>query len=517
MKVFETNHLARLKAQEKEYIYNGLDSCVTFEVLEALLPQLNNLTGSTYAFSRALQGPVLDMRIRGVRIDKAKKLEVVEQYLARLDLLERDLIRIVGEGVGFWGFNWRSNPDLKELFYNRLGIPAIRKSGRPTVDREALEKLEAYTIAIPIVRRIKAMRELHKRIGVLTTEIDDDGRIRTSYNIAGTETGRFSSSFSEFGTGTNLQNIEDSLRSVFIADRGYKMAYLDAQQGESRVVGAIEWNLFHDGRYLDACESGDLHTNVAKLVWPSLGWTGSAINDRTLAERPYYRHYSRRFMCKKLGHGSNYGGKPRTLAAQTKTDISLIEEFQPKYFTAFPAHHQWHAHVEQELRQSGKLVSLTGRLRHFFGRRNSDETLREAIAYDPQGSLADIVNQGMLQVWRQGDCQLLMQNHDAIIIQYPEEQEDQVIPKVLKQLRHTIELRYDRELTIPYDCKTGWNFGEHSEDNPDGLKAYTPSDRRKRSPEVGILDRRVHSIHRKPRVAHNLPQMGGNLHHRRSP
>jgi len=79
--------------------------------------------------------------------------------------------------------------------------------------------MEAYLIARPIVGHIKAMRDLGKKVSVLKTEIDPDGRIRTSYNIGGTTTGRLSSSFSEFGTGTNLQNIEESLRSVFIADR----------------------------------------------------------------------------------------------------------------------------------------------------------------------------------------------------------------------------------------------------------------------------------------------------------
>jgi DNA polymerase I-like protein with 3'-5' exonuclease and polymerase domains len=114
-----------------------------------------------------------------------------------------------------------------------------------------LERIEAYLIARPIVGHLKAMRDLGKKVAMLQTEIDADGRIRTAYNIGGTTTGRLSSSFSEFGTGTNLQNIEESLRSVFIADRGYKLGYFDAEQGESRAVGGIEWNLFGDGRYLD--------------------------------------------------------------------------------------------------------------------------------------------------------------------------------------------------------------------------------------------------------------------------
>ncbi len=487
-----------LSAQEREWVYNGLDCCVTAEVLDQLLPQLDNHTAATYAFSKALQGPVLEMRLRGVLIDPIRKAEVIDEYFEQLDRLEAQLERIVGEGLGLWEFNWRSNRDLHTVFYDILGIPPIKRGGRPTVNRDALEKLESYFSATQIVKHMLLMRDLQKKIGMLRTEIDPDGRMRTSYNIAGTTTGRLSSSFSEFGTGTNLQNIEESLRSVFVADSGMKLAYIDAEQGESRVVGAIEFNIFGDSKYLDTCESGDLHTNVAKLVWPDIGWKGNLEIDKALAEAPYYRHYSRRFMCKKIGHGTNYGGQPRTLANQAKVELNLIEDFQPKYFRAFPAHLRWHAWVAQQLREFGYLVSLTGRKRWFFGRRNDDSTLREAIAYDPQGSLADIVNRGMLAVWRARDCQLLLQIHDAILVQYPESHEDEIIPRVLSQLRHPITLEAGREFIVPYGVKTGWNWSAYSKDNLDGLKTYSPGDKRRRTPQVPLLDRKLRRIHFKP-------------------
>src|SRR5262249_14971349 len=144
---------------------------------------------------------------------------------------------------------------------NRAG----ERNYTPTVDRDALEQLDNYFLAQPIVSHILGLRDIEKKIGVLKTGIDSDGRMRTSYNIAGTSTGRFSSNLSDFGTGTNLQNIEDMLRSIFVADAGLKFAYIDLEQAESRLVGAIEWNLFHDPTYLDACESGDLHTSVCRL------------------------------------------------------------------------------------------------------------------------------------------------------------------------------------------------------------------------------------------------------------
>jgi DNA polymerase-1 len=501
----------------RDQIYNGLDCCVTAEVLEACLSQLDPTTEATYEFSKALQGPALEMSLRGVRVDQHRKAEVIDEFYEKIEILQRNLERIVLEGVGLAHFNWRSTTDLQHLFYDRLGIPVIRKQGRPTVDRNALEKMEAYTIARPIISHMSVMRELAKKISVLKTEVDPDGRIRTSYNIAGTDTGRFSSSFSAFGTGGNLQNVEESLRSIFISDPGYKFAKCDAKSGESFVVGAIEWNLFNDPRYLEACESGDPHTAVARICWPQLPWTGDLRHDKAIAESPYYRHYTHRFMCKKLGHGSNYGGKPATLAQQSKLPIEVVTAFQPKYFQAFPAHPAWQQHVASQLARTGHLTSLTGRKRWFFGRRQDPDTLRAAIAYDPQCSLAEIVNRAMLHIWRQNYTIISMHDHDALTFMYPQEIEDEIIPRLMQDLIITIPLKKGRELSIPYDCKIGWNKGEYccgQKNNPekwyskgcekchgianlDGLRDYKAGDQgRRRQPQVGILDRVVRRAYR---------------------
>lgn len=477
----------------RDQVYNGLDCVITLEVLEEILPQLDTHTSPTYDFSRALQGPALEMRLRGVLIDQSRKATVIDEYYSKIETLSAQLERIVYEGVGMPGFNWRSPKDLQALFYGKLEIPPIKKQGKITCDRSARDKLAAFTLAKPLVAHINLITELESKIKVLKTEIDPDGRMRTSYNIAGTNTGRFSSSFSEFGTGGNLQNIEESLRSIFIADPGFKFAKLDAKSGESYIVGAIEWNLFNDPRYLDACESGDPHTAVARICWPNLPWTGDLRRDKAIAEQPYYRHHTYRFMCKKLGHGSNYGGEPGTLAEQSHLPTTVVADFQPKYFSAFPSHRKWHSYVDDQLRRVGCLISLTGRKRHFFGRRNDSDILREAIAYDPQGSLADIVNRAMLRIWRSRYAILSMHDHDALTFMYPEDLEDEIAPRLLADLIEPIPLKHNRTLRIPYDCKVGWNKGEYNaKTNPDGLRDYTPSDGgRKRRPKIGILDRVV--------------------------
>jgi len=88
----------------------------------------------------------------------------------------------------------------------------------------------------------------------------------------------------------------------------------------------------------------------------------------------------------------------------------------------------------------------------------------------------------------------MMQDHDAITFMYPEESEDKIIPLLQSALIKQILLKNGRVLSIPYDCKVGWNKGEYdAKKNPDGLIDYAPGDQRRRQPQVSIMDRILYS------------------------
>ena len=475
---------------ERLWVYNGLDCCVTLEVLEATLPQLDNMTGGTYALSSALQAPVLEMNLHGVLIDEKERKRAIESYRCDSERLERNLYRIVHDGVGHTDFRnsaktkaWRSNALVASLLYDVLKLPEIRKRNERgelarTVNRDALERLQIHFIAQPIISHILVLRDFGKKIGVLETKIDADGRLRTSYNIAGTTTGRFSSSFNDFGSGGNLQNVEERLRRVVIPDSGMKFANIDLEQADSRNIGALCYNVLRDGKYLDACESGDLHTAVARMSRPDLPWCGDQKLDRRVAEQPYYRHYSLRHVCKVLGHGTNYLGSPYEMAKHTKIEQATIKEFQTIYFNTFPAIPRLHSWVEKEIQEKGHLVTPFGRKRWFFGRRDDRDTLKQAVAHLGQSMTADEMNFGMLALWRLNIVQILLQVHDSILVQYPEEKEDEIIPKVLAAMRVPLELEGGRQFIVPLEVQVGWNWSKKSEDNPNGLSKW-PDDRRK--------------------------------------
>jgi DNA polymerase-1 len=189
-------------------------------------------------------------------------------------------------------------------------------------------------------------------------------------------------------------------------------------------------------------------------------------------------------------------GMPATMAKHSKLPRDLIEDFQRRYFSAFPKIREWHGWVRAQLLQHGYITSLLGRRRWFFGRRNDDSVVREAVAYEPQSITSDVLNCGMLHVWRAGICQILLQVHDSILIQYPEELEPSVVPRVISLLEIPVELKNGRKLIIPADAKVGWNWSDHAESNPDGLKKWTGErDERRRQPETSILHRSLSGIY----------------------
>jgi DNA polymerase-1 len=507
-----------LGAQEGDWLYNGLDCCITLEVFHAIHPQLDEITRPVYEHALAMQAPILEMECRGIRVDDEARGQVASGFYAQLKQLEEALKELLIEGLGLppedvsWTvkvkgqliekFMWNSPLELKKLFYERMGFTPIRKRGVVSTDRNALEKLRNYFHAECIVNHILAIRDISKKLGVLRTGIDRDGRIRTSYNIAGTDTGRLSSYASSFGSGTNLQNITGELRRVFVADPGKRLCYIDLEQAEARGVGAILWNLFHDGRYLDFCESGDLHTNVCKMTWPDLGWTGDMKKDKEIAKQKFYRDFDYRDASKRLGHATNYVGQPPQISRLVRIPMPLVQAFQHAYFAAFPIR-DWHAWVRQKLIKDGWITTFMGRRRWFFGRRWEDETHRAAVAYEPQSAIADYLNRGLLAVWRasiRGELpvELLLQVHDAIVFQYDAELENEVVPQVRKLLEIEVPLLYGRSLTIPTEAMVGWNWAYAYDakkkvlNNPDGLVPYTGSDDRRRSAPVPILDRKFY-------------------------
>jgi DNA polymerase I-like protein with 3'-5' exonuclease and polymerase domains len=525
MKIYNTASLneqsmKKLSPDEAAHIYNGLDVCVTAEIYNVLKGQLltdNEGVQTTYRSALAKLAPIMEMSLRGTLIDEDARQSTMKDLEVILSGLDSHFQQIIIEVIGY-NMNWRSPVQLKYLFYDVLKIKPIKKRNQkgqyvPTVGKEALEQFQIYLYAAPLARFILIMRDLSKQISFLRTEIDRDQRIRTTYNIAGTNTGRLASSMSEFGTGTNMQNVNRKLRSVFHADRDMYMLNVDLEQADGRNVGAICYNLFIDmpreqvyelakddprlasfvkdekwigpigqelaAAYLDACEGGDLHTTVCKMVWPDEIAGQKWPTDESMWKKfcdgiMAHGQDSFRQLSKKGGHGTNYFGTPRTMAKHLHTPTVLITNFQNSYFTQFPAIPLWHNWVIREIREHGTITTLFGRRRMFFGRASDASTYRKAIAYEPQSMTGEQIDRGLLQIWRAfPQVHLLNQVHDSILIQQPFNRSTELTPKILEAMSVSLPLKHGRVFTMPLDAAGGWNWGYAGKSNLPGLKGWS--------------------------------------------
>lgn len=526
-----------LSHTDSYHVYNGLDCLLTFEIFDAISPQLSRRPDAqlTYNFERGMQAPALDMMRRGFKIDAYERRVGIDN-LEKLKLRLETILNRYGKAI--WGkpLNANSPKQLKECLYGAMGIPPVELSfkgtRRVTTNREALERIQDYFHALPVVLCILAIRDVGKRLSVLKSEIDDDSRMRTSYNVAGTATGRWSSSSNVFGGGTNLQNITPELRRMFVADDGKKLCYLDLEQAESWVTGLLVWATVGDDSYLRAIQSGDLHTFVARMVWPALKakedlydfstgaltcragttWTdGNSKINKALAEQTFYRHFSYRDMSKRGGHASNYLIKPPTMHRHLHIPIPICRAFQETYYGKFVGLPRWHQWTATTIQTFHSLTTPLDTVRHFFGRPGDDATLREAVAHSPQSTVGQVLNLILWRMWKAG-FQNLAQIHDAVVFQYPESaDESSIIRSALSLTSVPISmpglwinehsnptlppsnLGQTKTIIIPAECKVGWNWADEEIKtsrgkikNPDGLRKWKPGKRDERRRLTGL-------------------------------
>lgn len=465
--------------------YNVLDSAVTAQLLPVMRSKLNENHMKTYKREIKVLALCLELSTKGFPIDQMCLAELLYALEKDERKAQRHLDRFC-EAVNFRHINPRSTKDVPELFYSHLGLPEIYEYDRKTkqkkisVDVKALEKLRTnYPIAAPFVNAILACRETRKMASVFKQGLESNPVVlRCNFSPTGTETGRLSSQQNPYGRGTNAQNLTDRVRQTICAPEGYAILNFDLKTAESLAVGYIS----RCRAYIDACLTGDLHTAVAKLNWPDQPWTGDLKHDKDIAELPYYRHFSFRDMAKRGGHGTNYYGTPRTMAIHLKLPTRVLEVFQDAYFAAFPEIAEWHLDVIARIQREGIIVTAMGRERRFWGRPDDNATLREAIAFDPQSLVGDVMNDGLIQVqeWLMKECRearsfigrsgklipftpgnadLRAQVHDAGVFLVPIDGVDYLAKQIQTRLSVPVDFGSMGQMIIPSDCMVGrrWN------------------------------------------------------------
>ena len=431
--------------------YNCEDAVRTWEIAEVLVETVVKLgLEGPCLFQHRMWGHVVQTMLDGVKVAIEAKKQLSSELATEKAAREAWLAFIFGHPV-----NPRSPAQMKRLFYDDLKLPVqykrTKEGPRPSLDETSLKTLAKKEPVIrPVVKRLLEIRSLGVfKSTFVDATLDRDQRMRTSYNVAGTETYRLSSSENAFGSGLNMQNIpgenKDSpdeefyldlpnVRKLFVPDPGCEIADMDLSQADLRIV--VEEADEEEMRQL--LEAGlDPYTEIAKEFY----------NDKTITKKD-----PRRAKFKAFAHGTHYLGTPKGLAGRIGLSIADAERTQAWYFKRFPRIQQYGDRIRTAVNEKRAVSNVFGYRRYYFDR--LDATLyNQAAAWIPQSTVGLLIN----HIWDQTrthapEIRVSLQVHDSLVFQYPIEVADESKAKLLTLSRYPIP--YARPLIIPTGLKT---------------------------------------------------------------
>ena len=435
--------------EEQYWRYNCEDVVRTFEVMEAQQPLIAQQgLHDVWDFQQNKLYPMLlKAMIRGVRCDITNKQALSESLLMETTKRDEWVTQVCGHPL-----NIGSPKQMQEFFYKDLGFKPIinRKTGSPTVDDKALSTLrQREPLLRGLTNKIQEMRSLRVfRSTFVEARLDRDQKLRSSYNIAGTETYRLSSSENAFGSGLNFQNIpqkqkerEDpdfielpNIRKLFLPDEGYTIFDMDLQSADFYTV---VWEA-DDDEFKQALDSGiDMHgLNAQSLFNLSCG-----------AGEVKKHHYAKRQLAKIWCHATNYGAGAVNMAKVCGITIKEAERLRARWFEMHPGILEWHRRTEHKLHTLRLVENRFGYRMRFFGR--TDAALPEALGWVPQSTTGCVINRAWYNIEQTlPNVQMLIQVHDSLVGQVPTALWSQeYAAKIVAAAR--VVVPYEKPLIIP--------------------------------------------------------------------
>lgn len=441
--------------EDRRWRYNCEDCVRTREVGEVeagLIKQLG--LEAVDAFQQKMFWPVLQCMQRGVRIDRKLRDKLATQLHEEIAEREAFFVRVLGHPL-----NPRSAPQMQKLFYEDFKQKPnwkVRGKGMPstlTCDDHALAKIaNEEPLLRPLIKKIQELRSLGVFLSTFVlAPLDVDGRMRTSYNIAGTETFRFASAENAFGSGTNLQNIPKggdddegfelpNIREIFIPDEGYEIFDTDLSKADLRIV---VWESGEDEMKAMLREGRDPYVEAAREFYrdPSIKKTRA-----DGSENPKYR------MFKSFAHGTHYLGTPHGLSQRLGLSVHDAERTQRWYFGKYPKIRLWQEDFKKKVAARRYVENIFGYRRYYFDRPD-DAMMREAIAWLPQSTVALYINRIWMNLYEKYSwIWILLQVHDSLVGQYPLHRRDESKAAIADAAQ--IVLPYPDPLVIPVGMKS---------------------------------------------------------------
>lgn len=410
-------------------------------VVNARLQEISN-TSLYNDMENPLVHVLAKMEHVGVGVDRAA-LESIRDRLAE----ETQQLTTLLRDIAGRDFNLNSPTQLREILYTDRGLtPGKKTKTGYSTDAATLEKLhDEWPEFIGPLLRYREMEKLRSTYGEgLIHEIASDGRIHATFNQTVARTGRLSSDK------PNLHNIpvrSDEgrvFRTAFVAPKGWSLLVADYNQIELRCIA----HLANDPGLVSAFQAGeDIHRSTAARVF------GVKPEDVT---------HDQRSKAKMVSYGLAYGMEAYGLSQRLAISVSEAAGILEAYFDAFPNVKQYMDDAIHQARQMGYTETLFGRRRHIeelmsdnFRVRQAGE--RQAMNAAIQGLAADIFKIALVRIDKaltkaKVQSRVVLQVHDEVIVEVPDDEKDVVGPLVLDIMKGAAELN------VPLEVNAAWGL-----------------------------------------------------------
>jgi DNA polymerase-1 len=429
--------------------YSCEEADMTLRLRTVFEPQLNstNVQSLLDEIEIPLIGVLANVEWTGITIDIPWFRSLKERFRREREAIEKQIYASAGVE-----FNINSNPQLRDVLFNRLGLPVLKKTSTgPSTDASVLQELADAGHTLPTL--LMDYRELAK---LESTYLDalpqmvnpETGRLHTSFNQTVAATGRLSSS------DPNLQNIPirrelgRDIRRGFIPRSGWILVAADYSQIELRLLA----HLSGDPAFVEAFRAGgDIHRQTASIIF-------DVPLDQVTSEM--------RSRAKTINFATIYGQGAHALSRQLKIEHSMAKEFIRLYFERF---HGIRAYLDSSVefaRTHGYVQTIFNRRRYIPELREKNFNMRafgeRTAANSPiQGSAADLIKIAMIRIDKaleKGNfkTRMLLQVHDELVFEAPPEELDEV----QKVVKHEMENAAELSVPLVVDLGTGINWLE---------------------------------------------------------
>jgi len=357
--------------------------------------------------------PVLArMEEAGVKIDCGLLQELSIRLEKDCDAKAREIHAKAGAE-----FNINSPKQLGDVLFNKLNLPKPVKYGKGKTISTAVDVLEELSAEHEVPRLVLDYRQLSK---LKSTYVDAlpvllnrcTNRLHTTFNQAGTATGRLSS------TNPNLQNIPirtelgREIRAAFIADPGCVLLSADYSQIELRLLAHFS----DDPLLVEAFRRGDdIHSLTASQVF---------------GVPPMLLDAEHRRRAKAVNFGIVYGLSPFGLSQQLGIEQREAKKFIDAYFEKYQGVRRFIDRVLEETRREQRAKTLFGRVRPIPDINSKNANMRgfaerTAVNTPLQGTAADLIKLAMIEIdaqlhARNLKSRMLLQVHDELLFEVPE-------------------------------------------------------------------------------------------------